>query len=344
MLAAIIEKPGRLVIKEVEKPKPGRNQFLIRVLASSICNATDNHIAAGIFDGFHDRYPQVLGHEVCGCVVELGEGVTQVKLGDRIAQYTPYGAFQEYVLVDEYGYGFAHVPDTMTDEVASICEMFDGAYRCTVACAHLQPGERVLIVGAGPMGLTAIGGAAAHGARVFAVDFHQNRLDKALEMGAEAVYNHTALTADEIIAAVRQDAGEIDTAIVCIGLDRSENLDAFYMPVELVRESGRMCSLNVEVKLEHHNHRMNPFHMNRKNIKYRHMLERDGTIQDFQHGYELAAEGKIPMEKLITHRVTLDELPQALDLCYHHLDKCIKVIVSPRLSRPDITLPLSFTL
>ena len=55
MLAAVVEEPGRLVVKEVEKPVPGPQQFLIRVLASSICNATDKHMLEGIFDGYHDH-------------------------------------------------------------------------------------------------------------------------------------------------------------------------------------------------------------------------------------------------------------------------------------------------
>lgn len=331
MYAAVVEQPGQLAVKQIPKPTPGKGEFLIQVLASSICNATDNHIVEGIFDGYHDHYPQTLGHEVCGRVVELGEGVTDVRLGERVALYTPNGAFAEYVLVNVNSC-FARVPDNLSDEVASICEMFDGAYRSTIACAELKPGERVLIIGAGPMGLTAIGAAAACKAQVCVVDFYQNRLDKALEMGATHVYNHSELSADEIIAAVRKDVGEIDMACMCIALDRSKDLDAFYMPVELLRYGGRMTGLNVEVKLEHHNHRMNPFHLNRKNVKYRHMLERDGTNQDFQRGYDLVAQGKIPMEKLITHRVTLDELPYALDMCHNHLDQCIKFIVYPRVN------------
>lgn len=331
MYAAVVEQPGKLVIKDIPKPVPGKGEFLIEVLASSICNATDNHIVEGIFDGYHDHYPQTLGHEVCGRVVELGEGVESVKLGERIALYTPNGAFAEYVLVADH-WGFARIPENMPDEVASICEMFDGAYRSTIACAELKAGERVLIIGAGPMGLTAVGAAAAVGAEVCVVDFYQNRLDKALEMGAKHVYNHTELSADEVIEAVRKDVGEIDLACMCIALDRSPDLDAFYMPVELLRQNGRMTSLNVEVQLKYHNHRMNPFHLNRKNVKYRHMLERDGTNADFQHGFDLVAQGKIPMEKLITHRITLDQLPEALDMCHNHLDQCIKYIVYPRVS------------
>lgn len=333
MLAAVVERPGELVIKEVERPVPGPRQFLIKVLASSICNATDNHILEGIFDGAHDRYPQVLGHEVCGEVVELGSEIDpeDIKIGERIAMYTPYGAFQEYVPVDRDGYGFARVPENVPSEVASICEMFDGAFRSTIACAEIQKGERVLIIGAGPMGLTAASAAAAYGAEVSIVDFHQNRLDKALEMGVSHTYNRSKLSAEEVVEAIKKDSGEIDLACMCIALDRSEELDVFYIPIETLRENGRMTSLNVEVKLEHHNHRMNPFHMNRKNIKYRHNLERFGTIEDFQKGYDMVGEGKIPMEKLITHRITLDQLPWALDMCHNHLDECIKFVVYPRL-------------
>ena len=56
-------------------------------------------------------------------------------------------------------------------------------------------------------------------------------------------------------------------------------------------------------------------------------------MEDFQFGYDCAAAGRLPLEKLITHRITLDELPRGLDLCHNHLDECIKVIVYPRLSQ-----------
>lgn len=330
MLAAVVKKPGELVIEEIERPKPGPRQFIIKTLAASICNATDNHILEGIFDGSHDRYPQVLGHEICGEVVELGSEVTDVALGERIAMYTPYGAFQEYVPVDRDGYGFARVPDNVDSETASICEMFDGAFRSTIACAGIQEGEKVLIVGAGPMGLTAAAAAVAKGAEVCIMDLYENRLEKALEMGVSHIYNRSRMSAQEIVEAIKSDVGEIDLACMCIALDRSEEEDAFYVPVEVLRENGRMTSLNVEVKLEYHNHKMNPFHLNRKNIQYRHMLERDGTIGDFQKGYDMVSQGKIPMQKLITHRITLDQLPWALDMCHNHLDECIKFIVYPR--------------
>ena len=70
--------------KGCTQTRAGEGEFLIQVLASSICNATDNHIVEGIFDGYHDHYPQTLGHEVCGGLLNSGEGVQSVKVEHAI--------------------------------------------------------------------------------------------------------------------------------------------------------------------------------------------------------------------------------------------------------------------
>jgi threonine dehydrogenase-like Zn-dependent dehydrogenase len=74
--------------------------------------------------------------------------------------------------------------------------------------------------------------------------------------------------------------------------------------------------------------------MIRKNILFRHNLYRPSTPEDFQRAYNLVGDGKIPMGKMITHKVTLDELPWALDMCHNHLDECIKFIVYPTTKLP----------
>ena len=332
MLAAVVEKPGKLVIKDIPKPTIDDDSFLIKVEASSICNATDNHIVEGIFDGYHDHYPQVLGHEVCGTIVEMGKNIKGRYLGERVALYTPNGAFTEYVNVSK-GANCAHIQDHMSAEVACACETFDGAYHSMVAPAELKETDVVLIIGAGPLGQSAIGTAALSTKKICVVDFYQNRLDLALEMGASHVYNRSKMPVEEILKALRKDIGEIDVSFMCIALDRSEELDAFHLAIEATKPGGRISGLNVEVKLEHHNHRMNPFHMNRKNIKYKHLLERDGHGEDFQYAFDRVADGSIPLEKTITHKVTLDQLEWALDMTHNHLDECVKIIVYPRLSK-----------
>ena len=331
MLAAVVERPGLLEIKDIPRPVPKENEFLIKVEAASICNATDNHIVDGTFEGYHDHYPQVLGHEVCGVVKEHGPGsVKMPPIGTRIALYTPNGAFQEYVIVSADGSNYAYVPDSLTPEEGAICEMFDGAYTGMVAPANLTKSDNVLVIGAGPLGLTAIGMAALQAGKVVVVDLYQNRLDMAKEFGAAITYDRSKLSTDEILAAIEKEVGEIDVTFMCIALDESKEEDAFHLAIEATRPNGRISGLNVEVKLEHHNHKLNPFHMNRKNIKYRHLLERDYRREDFQDAYDIVGEGKFPIAKMITHYVTLDKLPWALDLTHNHLDKCIKIIVYPR--------------
>ena len=330
MLAAVVEKPGNLVIKDVPKPTATGDSLVIKVEAASICNATDNHIVEGIFDGGHDHYPQILGHEVCGTVVEKGETCSRAEIGQRIALYTSNGAFAEYVEVPGWA-NFAVVPDSMDSETAALCETFNGSYESMVAPAELTWGDVVLVIGAGPLGLATIGTAAMEAKTVCAVDFYENRLAMARELGAAFTYKRGEMSVQEILEALQRDVGDVDVTFMCIALDKSPELDAFHLAIEATRYNGRIAGLNVEVKLEHHNHRMNPFHMNRKNIKYRHMLERDSRCEDFQKAYDLVGKGKIPMGRTITHRVTLDQLPWALEMTHSHLDECIKIIVYPRL-------------
>ena len=329
MLAIVVEKPGEYAVKDVPKPEVDDNSYIIKVDAVSLCNATDNHIIKGTFEGGLDYYPQILGHEACGTVVEVGKNVKNRYVGERVGLCTG-SAFAEFIKVE--GAWGAHIQDNMSSEVGSICEMFHGAYAFMVAPAELTADDTVLIIGAGPLGLTTIGATSLYTKKIVAVDFYQNRLDVAKEMGASHVYNRSEMSCDQILEAIKKDVGDIDITFMCIALDKSKELDAFYLAVEATRANGRMSGLNVEVKPEYHNHKMNPFHMNRKNIKYRHLLERDVKQADFQFAYDQVANGKIPMEKLITHTFCFDELAEALDLAYNHLDKCIKIVLYPKLS------------
>jgi len=335
MLAAVVEKPGQFVVKEVETPTINSEQVLVKVHAASICNATDNHILHGIFDGFHDRYPQILGHEVCGEVVEIGEDVKgTLKLGQRIVMYTPWGAFCEYITFYPKQQTFAIVPENIPSKVATCCEMFDGAFLGTVYPARIVKDENVLIIGAGPMGLTTMAGAKVYAKTVSVVDLVQFRLDKAKEMGADYIYNHSEMTADEIVAAIAKTTGLVDVVIMCIAEDRSPNLDAFDMGAKALKYNGRMTSLVVAVKDIEKRYRLNPFLIISKDIQFKHSLNECHLDRNaiFQMAVDYVGEGKIKMEKVITHEICLDELPDALKMCDNDLDKVIKVIVYPKLS------------
>ena len=100
MKASVILRPGVVVTKEVPEPVVEENDIMVKVIGASICNATDYHIYEGTFKGYHDHYPQILGHEVFGEVVELGSKVRGVEIGERLAFYTMHGAFCELTKVD----------------------------------------------------------------------------------------------------------------------------------------------------------------------------------------------------------------------------------------------------
>jgi len=207
----------------------------------------------------------------------------------------------------------------------------DGSYSSLVAPTLLKKNDIVLVVGAGPIGLTAIGMAALEAGKVIAVDFYKNRLEMAKEFGAAFVYNRSEMSVTDILQAIKSDVGEVDVTYMCIALDQSKELDAFHLAVEATRIDGRIAGVNVEVKPQRHNHYLNPFHMNKKNIKYRHYLERGRDTSDFQKGFNQVGKGLFPIKKMITHHVTLDKLAWALDMTHNHLGECIKIIVYPRM-------------
>ncbi len=334
MLAAVVEKPGTLVVKEVDKPVIDDDQVLIKVHAGSICNATENHIYHGIFDGYHDHYPQILGHEVCGEIVEMGKNVTGLSIGNRIVMYTMHGAFCEYMAFNPSKERCAIVPDNLESRVATCCEMFDGAYVGMVGVTEIKDTDNVLFIGAGPMGLTSLACAKLYAGSVSVVDLYESRLEKAKEMGADYVYDRSKLSTDQVVEAIMKNTGPVDIVFMCIAEDRSKELDAFDMGVKALKYGGKMSGLVVAVKNIGDNHRINPFPMIAKNIRFQHVQDtsRSGSLL-FQHAVNMVAEGKIPMEKLITHEFCLDQLPEALELCDKQLDKVIKVVIYPRLSK-----------
>ncbi|ANE45757.1 hypothetical protein SY83_04965 [Paenibacillus swuensis] len=336
MKAAVVEQPGVLTLKEIDIPAIQNHEVLLKVQVASICNSTDNHIFHGQFEGFHDFYPQILGHEVAGEVIEVGSQVKGIALGEVIALYTPRGAFCEYTVVDPSADLWVRIPESIPLQTRSLVEMFHGAYVSAVHPALIKPHETVLIVGQGPLGLTAAATAKLTAHQVLTVDVHDLRVQKSLEIGANASYNRARMTADEIVEAVREETGGqgADVVIMCISKDLSEERDAFDMALKALRKHGRMTGLHVDVKGIAQNHRVNPQLLLRKEATFAHTLNKvyetqDDELKAFQYAVNQVAEGKIPFESFITHEIGFSELEHGLDLCLNHLNDAVKVVVYP---------------
>ncbi len=336
MKAAVVERPGRLVVKDVPVPVCGDNEIMIKVRSASICNATDHHIYEGTFTGYHDYYPQILAHEVCGDVVKLGKQVKGLEIGERVVFYTGDGAFCEYTKVCA-DWPWARVPENITDEEAPLIEMFYGALIQSVFPAHMKDGEKVLIIGQGPMGLTTMQSVKAmNDVVVGSVDMFDFRLAKSKELGADFTYNRSKLSSEELIEKITKEMGKIDLIHVCTSVDMSKDQDLFDFVVKVCSEWGRITGLNVEVKGLQHAIRVFPLF--RKNILMARSLDLeayplvqpDMGIQQrrvFQMGADWMRDGKVNLKSLITHRIKMEDAEKALHLCHDEMDKTIKVVL-----------------
>ena len=336
MRAAVVEKPGKLIIKEMEIPKPKDDEVLVKVSSASICNATDGHIYHGIFDGFHDFYPQILGHELAGEVIAAGKDVTALKPGDLVAQYTPRGAFCEYNVLKPAEDLWVRISDKLKVRTRSLVEMSHGAFVQSIYPAQITGDDTMLIIGQGPMGLTATALARLTAKKIIAVDFYQNRLDMSIEMGSDVVLNRTSMNAAQIIEAVKSETGGegADVVVMAIAEDLSPDSDAFDMAIASAKYKGRMTGLVVDVKDIKKNHRLDPHQLIRKDLHFQHTLNHvyssfSDEIKAMQFAADAAADGRINLDALITHEIGLGELEYALDLCRNHQDQVVKVVVYP---------------
>ena len=210
MRAAVLSGPGFLTVEDRPTPVPGQNQVLVQVRSVGVCGSDTHYYEHGRIGRFVVDAPLVLGHEASGEVVAAGPGATRLRPGQRVSiepgvpdltceqclagRYNlcpdmhffatpPYdGAFAEYVVVHE---AFAHpVPDEMSDDAAALLEPLSvGIWACRKA--RVTAGSRVLVTGAGPIGLVSLQTALAFGAtQVVVSDVNPARLELARELGA----------------------------------------------------------------------------------------------------------------------------------------------------------------
>jgi 2-desacetyl-2-hydroxyethyl bacteriochlorophyllide A dehydrogenase len=201
MRSVIVTGPGTTEVVEVPTPSAGPGDVLVRMRACGICGSDGYYVAIGGIPPRQGATP--LGHEPAGEVVEVGSQVTGVRPGDHvvinpiapgagmIGSGGPQGALSEYLLVENavVGRSLAVIPDEVPFEVAALNEPMAVA-RHAVNRTNPKPGAKVLVFGAGPIGLGAVIGYQLSGAAsVVVADVIPSRLAKALAVGADAVIN-----------------------------------------------------------------------------------------------------------------------------------------------------------
>lgn len=209
MKASVVTGPGKAEVLDTERPEVGPRDVLVRMRACGICGSDAFYITIGGLPPRQGRTP--LGHEPAGEVAEVGSEVTGLAVGDHvvinpmaapsgiIGNGGATGALADYLLIENAvrGTSLEVIPDHIPWEVAALNEPMavarHGANRC-----RPKPTDKVLVFGAGPIGLGAVLAFKSLGvSHVVVADLIPGRLDKALQVGADAVIN----SADEDLPA-----------------------------------------------------------------------------------------------------------------------------------------------
>jgi L-iditol 2-dehydrogenase len=333
MKAALKTAEGTFEVTETERPIiPDPNFVLARVRVAGICGTDLRH--------WKKHEPElechIMGHELAGEVVEVGESVTNVKPGDRVVIETVMGdGVCEYCRVQRYNIcehlydvrtkyvsrayaeflvgpaeKFYKLPDHVSFEEASLIDTFS-------VCLHAQHlsglgiNDRVAIIGAGPIGLGQLMLAKASGADVVICDLVESALELARELGADAVVNSNG---QDPIEAVMQFTGGRGADIVfeCAGGDSMPQ--TLPQATKMARRGGKVVIVGgfdegeTAIPLEWQRIQMSEIQLIPSASFAMHDIYREqGMVLD------LIAKGRIDVKKLITHRFTLDQINEAFD-------------------------------
>ncbi|KAK7903565.1 hypothetical protein LTR67_001585 [Exophiala xenobiotica] len=192
-----------LQLKDVPIPEPLAGQALLRVEAAGLCHS-DVHIMRGHGDAWLSKKPITLGHEVAGTVTKLGPGVTNVRVGDRVAcGLTPEpvaitgfgkapglgldGGYAEYLIM--WASVLVVIPEAVSFAQAAVAvDSIATAYHAVKTEGEVRAGTTVAIVGLGGLGINGVRIAALQGAVVYGIDIDTKKFEDAMRQGAHACY------------------------------------------------------------------------------------------------------------------------------------------------------------
>ena len=271
MKALVYHGPGQKSWDNVDDPKPvDPTDIVVRIDTTTICG-TDLHILKGDVPAVTDG--RVLGHEAVGTVVEVGSAVSALAVDDRVIvpAITSCGRCanckrsmpSHCLATGGIGWIFGHlidgtqaedtrvpyaetsvhkVPEGVSDQqVLFLTDILPTGYEVGVRNGGVKPGDVVVVVGAGPVGLAAIQTAGLSGAaRVIAVDLADSRLEHARQFGADNVLNASAADLEEQIAALTTAGLGADVAIEAVGVPQT-----FDLCTRVVRPGGRVANIGV---------------------------------------------------------------------------------------------------
>jgi L-iditol 2-dehydrogenase len=326
-------------LEQVPVPKIGPGELLIETRASGICGSD-------LMEWYRiKKAPLVLGHEITGDVTEVGDGVKDFKVGDRVfsSHHVPCGkcrycmaghqsvcdllrttnfdpgGFAEYIRVPKINVelGTLRIPDTMTFDEGSFIEPLACVVRAQ-RFARVGAGQTVLVMGSGISGLLHIQLARCRGAaRVIATDISDYRLKAAIQFGADVTIHGS----EDVPARLRDlnDGRLADRVIVCTGA-----ISAIQQAVRSVDRGGTLLffaptAAGVDVPIPLFDYWRDEISM---------VTSYAGSGEDLNESLELIRDRKIRVADMVTHRLPLAQAGLGFQLTASGQDS-IKVIIDP---------------
>ncbi len=261
-----MKKIGEIGWVEKEVPQLGSKDALVRPTAISPCTSDVHTVWAGAIG---DRKDMILGHEAVGIVEAVGSEVRDFAPGDRVvvpaitpdwnsleaqAGYSMHsggmlagwkfsnfkdGVFAEYFHVNDADGNMAHLPDTIDDATAvMLCDMVPTGFH-GVELADVQFGDKVLVIGIGPVGLMSVAAAALRGAsEIYAVGSRPNCIEIAKEYGATHIINYRNGSIEDQVMALTNGKG-VDRVVIAGG-----DVDTMITAIKVVKPGGKIGNVN----------------------------------------------------------------------------------------------------
>jgi len=345
MRALVYHGPGRKAWEEV--PKPGiiaDTDAVVRVDAVTICG-TDLHILKGDVPAVTDG--RILGHEAVGTVEAIGSGVKTVQAGDRvlvscisacgtcrfcreghagqclggggwILGHKIDGTQAEYVRVPFADSSTYRVPEGSSDEeILMLADILPTAYEVGVLNGGVRPGDVVAIVGAGPIGLSAIMGARLFSpSHIVSIDLADARLEAAKQFGADITVNNTGQDPLDAVQLLTDGLGA-DVAIEAVGVPAT-----FELAATLARPGGRIANIGVHGE---------PATLHLEDLWIKNVTITTGLVDAYSTStlLKLVTSRQLDAAKFITHRFGLNEFDQAYDVFSRAAEtSALKVVLS----------------
>jgi propanol-preferring alcohol dehydrogenase len=305
MKAAVLHELRKpLAMEDVERPRPGENEVLIQIEACGVCHS-DLHIIEGDWKQFGGitKIPLVPGHEVAGRVVEVGSGVCDLKVDDRvgvpwiywtcgecefcregyenlcsrqkITGLTVDGGYAEYIKAPATH--ATRIPDTVSSTQAAPLFCAGVTVYRAIKESQLQAGQRLAVFGVGGLGHLAIQIGKHLGAEITAIDVADDKLALATSLGATKTLNATSAN---VVKELRR-AGSVHVALVTSG-----SKAAYDTAFPCVRPTGKLMVVGLPPEIS-----FAPIMMAAKEIRVQ--ASAVGTRQDLTEMLEMAAAGKL---------------------------------------------------